>query len=451
MRARIILGLGAGHCGLNVLADILGHQPQTVVTLEQPPLLPWQSHPGRPAIRERLERWQRQHPAAERVGDVAAFYLPHLEEAIAACPDLRAVCLRRPRAEIVAAYIRHLDQPGRPRLDHWSNAPEAGWTQDLVWTPTFPQFDVPNRDAGLTRYVDEYYQVVEEIAARHPENVRLIDTGDLADSEVVRQLLDFVGVPRDQQILAVARPPASAPEAAASPAIPRDPMDPRRCAILVPHSGMIHQECDTALRQLERRGYEVRRVAGYAAIDQGRNQIATDALRDGFEETLWIDSDIGFDPDAVETLRAHALPMVCGIYPQKGKRAIACHVVPGAPRMTFGKTGGLVELLYAATGFLLIRRQVYLDVARKLALPVCNERFGSPMLPFFLPMIRPSDDGHWYLAEDYAFCERARQAGYRIYGDTTIRLWHIGNYRYGWEDSGREQPRFDNFTLNFPD
>jgi hypothetical protein len=26
----------------------------------------------------------------------------------------------------------------------------------------------------------------------------------------------------------------------------------------------------------------------------------TDALRDGFEETLWIDSDIGFHPDAIE-------------------------------------------------------------------------------------------------------------------------------------------------------
>ena len=31
------------------------------------------------------------------------------------------------------------------------------------------------------------------------------------------------------------------------------------------------------------------------------------------DETLWIDSDIGFEPDSVEQLRSHRLPIVCGI------------------------------------------------------------------------------------------------------------------------------------------
>ena len=113
-------------------------------------------------------------------------------------------------------------------------------------------------------------------------------------------------------------------------------MDPRKCAILVPFGGFIYQECEDALKELERRGYHVRRVSGYAAIDQGRNQMATDALLDGFEETLWIDSDIVFHPDAVDQLRSHPYPIVCGIYPQKGKRALACHVVPEHPRWPLG-------------------------------------------------------------------------------------------------------------------
>ncbi len=203
------------------------------------------------------------------------------------------------------------------------------------------------------------------------------------------------------------------------------------------------------MKELERRGYQVRRVGGFAAIDQGRNVIATDALMDGFEETLWIDSDIGFHPDSVDQLRSHPHPIVAGIYPQKGKRALACHVMPGSPSMVFGKRGGLVELLYAGTGFMLVRREVYLTIQRKLKLPVCNERFGHPMFPFFLPMIRPIEDGYWYLAEDYAFCHRARQCGYRIFADTSIRLFHIGNHRFGWEDAGMERPRFGTFTLNF--
>ena len=56
-------------------------------------------------------------------------------------------------------------------------------------------------------------------------------------------------------------------------------------------------------KALERRGYVVRRVVGFSAIDQGRNQLATDAMAEGFEETMWIDSDVGFEPEAVDALR----------------------------------------------------------------------------------------------------------------------------------------------------
>jgi hypothetical protein len=64
-------------------------------------------------------------------------------------------------------------------------------------------------------------------------------------------------------------------------------------------------------------------------------------------------------------------------------------------------------------------------------------------------MLHPCEDGHWYLAEDYAFSERVRQCGYRIMADTTIRLWHVGSHSYGWEDAGVDRERFDTFTLNF--
>jgi hypothetical protein len=133
-------------------------------------------------------------------------------------------------------------------------------------------------------------------------------------------------------------------------------MDPRRCVVLVPFSDHIIPSCERALRELERRGYDVRRVGGYAAIDQGRNQMATDAMLDGYEETMWIDADTEFHPDVIDRLRSHRLPIVAGICAQKGKRAIACHVMPGTPRMVFGRQGGLVEILYAGTGFLHVRR-----------------------------------------------------------------------------------------------
>jgi hypothetical protein len=55
------------------------------------------------------------------------------------------------------------------------------------------------------------------------------------------------------------------------------------------------------------------------------------------------------------------------------------------------------------------------------------------------------------LGEDYAFCERARQCGYKIMADTSIRLWHIGEYAYGWEDAGLEKVRHDSFLFMMED
>jgi hypothetical protein len=31
--------------------------------------------------------------------------------------------------------------------------------------------------------------------------------------------------------------------------------------------------------------------------------------------------------------------------------------------------------------------------------------------------------------------------------DSSVRLWHIGEYSYGWEDAGLEHPRHDSFQF----
>jgi hypothetical protein len=121
--------------------------------------------------------------------------------------------------------------------------------------------------------------------------------------------------------------------------------------------------------------------------------------------------------------------------------------MPGTPNLVFGQGGGLVEILFAGAGFLLVRRPVYLDIFRQLELAVCNERFGHPLIPFFQPAVRADADGSWYLAEDWAFCDRARLCGHRVMADTTTRVWHLGTYAYGWKDAGIEPPRFRTFDL----
>jgi hypothetical protein len=450
MTAQLILGVGAGRSGLASLAELLSRQPGTRATRAEPPLLPWKhTAPGR-LIRERLARLRKSRDGAF-IADAASFYLPYLEEAIAAEPGLRVIGLERPREEVVVSFSRILDESAPLPTNHWADEPALGWYHDPVWTRTFPQYEIADRDDGVRRYWREYHRRLAELAERFPENVRVFPMNSALNTEAgQRELLCFAGYPPDRQVVAVEPRPRYAKADAAISRPSRHPLDPARCAVLVPYAGFIHPPCEKALQALEKRGYPVWRVGAYAAIDQGRNQMATDALLQGYEETMWIDADMDFDPAAVDRLRAHGLPLCCGIYPQKGRRALTCHVAPGTPKMVFGREGGLVEVLYGATGFMYVRREVYLKIAHRLALPLANERFGAPMIPFFHPMLHPAEDGTWYLAEDFAFCQRARESGYKIVADTSLRLWHLGTYAYGWEDSGLERERYATFTLNFP-
>lgn len=59
-------------------------------------------------------------------------------------------------------------------------------------------------------------------------------------------------------------------------------MGANRCVVIVPVAHHIDAPCEEGLRALEARGHVVRRVRGYAAIDQARSQLASDALAEGF-------------------------------------------------------------------------------------------------------------------------------------------------------------------------
>jgi hypothetical protein len=224
-------------------------------------------------------------------------------------------------------------------------------------------------------------------------------------------------------------------------------MDNSRLVVLVPSfDGRPQPGCEAGLRVLEKKGIEVRRIAGYSRIDFARSLAATQALADGFDGLLWIDDDVIFRPDDAIRLHQSGEALIGGIYAKKGRRELAVHAAPGTTSFTFGPQGGLVEVRYIGTGFLFTHRRVYEAIAPEL--PVCNEGFGERVVPYFLPFVANSDKGLWYLSEDFAFCERARRVGYPILADTRIRLFHVGAHSYGWEDAGQSLERSESYTYH---
>ena len=109
--------------------------------------------------------------------------------------------------------------------------------------------------------------------------------------------------------------------------------------------------------------------------------MAHDALKDGFTELLWVDADMAFKPSDVDMLLGHEQPFVCGIYPKKGTRAFACHLLPGTSELVFGEGGGLVEILYAAGGFTLVRSPFTLRFARSSRCRPATRSSARPSCP----------------------------------------------------------------------
>ncbi|MGA2258113.1 MAG: hypothetical protein ABSG53_25895, partial [Thermoguttaceae bacterium] len=157
MNQSIILGIGTGRCGLKALAKLLNQQPDVLSSYEELPFLPWQVADGERVIKARFARF-RSTGHGRILGDMASFYLPYLEIAMAAEPGIRIVCLRRPQEEVVVKYCEWLDQAMPLPTNHWAKKPPPGWHHDPLRTPTFPQYEVQSREVGIRRYWDEYHQ-----------------------------------------------------------------------------------------------------------------------------------------------------------------------------------------------------------------------------------------------------------------------------------------------------
>jgi hypothetical protein len=158
MSQQLILGIGTGQCGLELLVQILNQQQNSTVTYEQPPYLPWIVNAGRPGIHQRLERILATRKQ-RFVGDVASFHLPYVRAAIDFDPRIRIVCLERPCEEVVSGFCVHLDRSSPQPLNHWALEPEPHWTHDFLRTRTFPQYDTKDRVDGIRRYWEEYRSV----------------------------------------------------------------------------------------------------------------------------------------------------------------------------------------------------------------------------------------------------------------------------------------------------
>jgi hypothetical protein len=177
-------------------------------------------------------------------------------------------------------------------------------------------------------------------------------------------------------------------------------------------------------------------------------------LEKGFDNLMFIDADISFDAQAVATLMAADRDIICGVYPKKeidwkkvgdaaklGKDdlkdyggAFVFNMVTELGKVETDKDG-CIEIRHGGTGFMLIKRQVFIDLMPHVPTyrtssfkdPETGE-YAKPLThEFFATSI---DHTGALLSEDYHFCELWRKNGGKIYANPFIKLEHVGTYVY---------------------
>jgi hypothetical protein len=162
-------------------------------------------------------------------------------------------------------------------------------------------------------------------------------------------------------------------------------------------------------------------VPGTLIFDQ-RERLAEQAIKDGADAILWVDSDMRFPKDALQILLSRKLPIV-GV--NATTRRFPC--LPTAldldpetndlVKVTSKDKTGLEQVMGVGFGMVLIRKEVF-------------EKTQKPWFWF-----ERTDKGGT-IGEDIYFCAKAFDAGFQtvVDHDLSKHIRHVGTYEYGWDD-----------------
>lgn len=201
-----------------------------------------------------------------------------------------------------------------------------------------------------------------------------------------------------------------------------------------------HHQCVVDLfRECDRRGIEIEegRVIGDALVSRARSIAASAFLRSDCDVMLSIDSDIWFRPEDAIALCEKALAghdIIGAIYATRSLQTQPALMLANDEEVVFTPESGPKEARFIPTGFTAVTRKPYETL--KDTLPHCHQGWGhTAFWPFYMPYcIEWPGDGYIYLSEDWAFCQRAADAGFKLWVDPSIRVGHSGSYMYTLED-----------------
>ena len=183
--------------------------------------------------------------------------------------------------------------------------------------------------------------------------------------------------------------------------------------------------------------FSIDTMVNESLITRGRNNLVAKMMSNS-EAThlLFIDADIGFEPEHIFKLLLHDKDLVGGLYPKKSLPID--YVVNVDPKNVDEKgqiavVNNLIPLTRLGTGFMMIKRGVLekMMAAYPETHYIGNIGLDKKYDPFMFALFDTTITKELeYNSEDWTFCDRWRALGGEIWGDISIKLDHTGHFRY---------------------
>lgn len=187
------------------------------------------------------------------------------------------------------------------------------------------------------------------------------------------------------------------------------------------------QSCMNLKEELTRQSIAHDWLIGWneSLVHRARMEMTATFLKSNHTHMFWLDADIEFTPEDIANVWNLDAAVGVGVYAMKKPDAQWYAAwKDGALVKNLDQFTGPIEVDYAGTGFMCIRRNVIEALAAKA--PSYEGPNGRVPALYMTPIHNDCLE-----SEDYYFCRTVREAGFKIVMDPSVRLGHWGQFRYG--------------------
>ena len=191
--------------------------------------------------------------------------------------------------------------------------------------------------------------------------------------------------------------------------------------IAIPCMDMVHTIFLKSIMGLEKDGDTKFGLSCSSLVYDARNTLAKQAVTEGFDRILWLDSDMDFDHDLLKRLSAdmdEGLEFVSGLYfKRKAPIKPVVYKELGYYHSDLDNTVTPVAVCYE-------------DYPKDQLFPIAGAGFGGCMMTVDLVKRVGDEFGLPFspiigFGEDLSFCMRATQLGVQMYCDSRVKMGHV--------------------------